>query len=613
MANRAVRHMLGLAAWVLATVALACPAAAGPNDVVLVITNEDYRGSVPKVEFARRDGEAFIKAMRELAGVPPSRIVHIGGPSGASRGDFQDYFSVDNRRLADLAAAIRPDTSIYLFYSGHGLAGTHPGTGEPALFLVPVDGDTASPADRGNALPDIEAALSGVLAKRGSSGRVFLFLDTCFGGTSAGGAVAKDTRMVGDVVENVKAKAPPRVVRFAAATGKQLARPDKAEQHGLFTDALIEGLYALQRTGQKSPTAGALQAFIDAQVERRLGDLFPDQSFSQTPTLVGDTGAVVISLSDEQHERDPARTLREATRCRTLARSDDPTEILQFLSSCRTCRDVCRAELGKRASDVRRSGTVCREEGRELARIAEKGAAGRTGLVVLTKEAECVSVRAEASAILGELDAEERRKAAAAEAAAAARRKAAQCATERKLFEDVRPAGRGRLRMLAPTLQCPEVASDVGAEIARLDAIAEEAEAHENNAQEKKAMVLGYIEKAPLDPATNARRFWNHNGSLMKLVADGELRRFQYHVPRPGIIDEGVTPGDLLFEGRRSGLTYSGTAYVFSRRCGRIAYAVSGHVADDERRVTMRGQAPRLASNCRIIGYRPDELVFELE
>lgn len=76
---------------------------------------------------------------------------------------------------------------------------------------------------------------------------------------------------------------------------------------------------------------------------------------------------------------------------------------------------------------------------------------------------------------------------------------------------------------------------------------------------------------------------------------------------------EGVTSGTLLFDGARSGDNYSGTAYIFSGRCGRrYADQVSGNVALGEQSVTMHGQAPRLNAACRVNGYRSDELVFEL-
>ena len=105
---------------------------------------------------------------------------------------------------------------------------------------------------------------------------------------------------------------------------------------------------------------------------------------------------------------------------------------------------------------------------------------------------------------------------------------------------------------------------------------------------------------------------WEHNGSIMRLVADGDSRQFLYQTPRQGMINEGVTDGTLLFEGVRNGDTYSGTAFVFRRQCGSFPFEVSGTVAADERTVTMTGDAPRIDGNCNISGHVSDTLVFRL-
>lgn len=107
---------------------------------------------------------------------------------------------------------------------------------------------------------------------------------------------------------------------------------------------------------------------------------------------------------------------------------------------------------------------------------------------------------------------------------------------------------------------------------------------------------------------------WDHNGSRMGLIANGNARRFIYVVPRPGIARRGVQPGTLLFEGRRDGQHYIGTARIFARPpCGAFTYPVSGPIAPDDRGVTVHGRAPLVDENCQISGYRDDTLVFTLE
>src|SRR5262245_2419217 len=63
-------------------------------------------------------------------------------------------------------------------------------------------------------------------------------------------------------------------------------------------------------------------------------------------------------------------------------------------------------------------------------------------------------------------------------------------------------------------------------------------------------------------PSPSEPTYWDHNGSTMYLVADGDKREFRYHKPRQGMLDEGVWPGTVLFRGKVRGKTYEGTAYL---------------------------------------------------
>src|SRR6267142_7260902 len=110
--------------------------------------------------------------------------------------------------------------------------------------------------------------------------------------------------------------------------------------------------------------------------------------------------------------------------------------------------------------------------------------------------------------------------------------------------------------------------------------------------------------------AAGAASLWDHNGSVVSLEANGAARKFYYSTPRPGLP---VTSGALLFDGKKDGNSYSGTAYTFNRACGTRGYAVSGPVSEDQRTVTMYGKVPRLDANCKLIGYRDDVLVFSFQ
>jgi Trypsin len=106
---------------------------------------------------------------------------------------------------------------------------------------------------------------------------------------------------------------------------------------------------------------------------------------------------------------------------------------------------------------------------------------------------------------------------------------------------------------------------------------------------------------------------WTHNGSIVRLSASGTKRDFYYVAPRQGLLDVGVRSGTLLFSGRRSGNSYSGTAYIFNNRCGPIGYAVTGDVGSDDKSVTLHGQVPRLDAGCHVVSTKDDTLVFQFE
>lgn len=101
---------------------------------------------------------------------------------------------------------------------------------------------------------------------------------------------------------------------------------------------------------------------------------------------------------------------------------------------------------------------------------------------------------------------------------------------------------------------------------------------------------------------------WSHNRALVELISSGNERVFRYLEMYGSTVP--ARPGDVVFRGRRSGRTYTGTAYLFSSQCERIGYRVSGYVVG-ETRVVLTGRAPRRNAQCQVIGYRIDTLVFD--
>jgi hypothetical protein len=105
---------------------------------------------------------------------------------------------------------------------------------------------------------------------------------------------------------------------------------------------------------------------------------------------------------------------------------------------------------------------------------------------------------------------------------------------------------------------------------------------------------------------------WDHNGSVMYLIANGLSREFYYKKPRPGMLEVGAHPDSLLFKGQINDGEFSGTAYLFNAHCGQVPFEVKGHILDDNARVVLTGQAPRVGRNCQPYGNYTSTLEFRL-
>ena len=113
------------------------------------------------------------------------------------------------------------------------------------------------------------------------------------------------------------------------------------------------------------------------------------------------------------------------------------------------------------------------------------------------------------------------------------------------------------------------------------------------------------------DPSSE-RTMWDHNGSMMYLIANGSSREIFYEKPRSGMGEAGAKAGYLLFRGEVSNGQYSGTAYIFNPQCGQVPLDVKGAIFDDGKRIVLTGQAPRIARNCRAIASYSTTLEFRL-
>jgi hypothetical protein len=116
--------------------------------------------------------------------------------------------------------------------------------------------------------------------------------------------------------------------------------------------------------------------------------------------------------------------------------------------------------------------------------------------------------------------------------------------------------------------------------------------------------------QAETQTASPEPTFWDHNGSVMYLVANGSSREFYYQKPRAGMLEVGAHSGSLLFRGEIDNGQYSGTAYIFNPHCGPIPFQVKGPAPDNDERIMLTGQAPRVGRDCRAYESYTSNLEF---
>jgi len=117
---------------------------------------------------------------------------------------------------------------------------------------------------------------------------------------------------------------------------------------------------------------------------------------------------------------------------------------------------------------------------------------------------------------------------------------------------------------------------------------------------------------ARAQPPEEGRTLWDHNGSIMYLVANESSREFYYQKPRPGMLEAGAHPDALLFKGQINDGQISGVAYIFNAQCGQVPFHVKGPALDNGSKIVLTGQAPHVGRNCQTAGEYTSTLEFKL-
>lgn len=115
---------------------------------------------------------------------------------------------------------------------------------------------------------------------------------------------------------------------------------------------------------------------------------------------------------------------------------------------------------------------------------------------------------------------------------------------------------------------------------------------------------------SPASASHCAMDIYDHNGSAMEVTFCDYTMHIAYDDPRPTMRRNGVAPGTLLIDAKTFGHGHvKGNARVFKRGCGVLMYKVKGRIIGD--RIELTGMAPVRDSDCSIVRFRNDHLVFD--
>ncbi|MCQ0986714.1 caspase family protein [Jiella marina] len=374
-----------------------------PQRHLFVIANHDYRYA-EGVRYAQHDAAAIEKLFVEQFGLAPANITRYDNLTKAEL----EYLFGDARRPGTIANQISsPDAEVYVYFVGHGSRAFMAAPDDTTPYLLGSD----SRADRldltGYNLNVMIEQLAAMRKRIFPKGRAIVMLESCFSGRSD----------AGDLVTGISAPnsgTPPQVktqegvTLIAAAHSDQVAVWDSDYRHGVFTDALVSGLYGeadqtrFGGNGDGIITVGELEDFLQTRVSRRIKQVRPE--FRQTPEIAGATASeILFRLPEDGVGREEAteREHYERLTAREILESKNLGGVQSYLRGCVYC--PLKNELRELVQNERRREAVCRAEERHAADLLRRGSKLEIGAYL--QSCECCQKRQELEQELAKLKA----------------------------------------------------------------------------------------------------------------------------------------------------------------------------------------------------------------
>ena len=239
-----------------------------PTLYVLAIGISKYPAT-RKLDYAAQDADALAQACQRYSNSLFNNIeVKVLADDQASRQGIFEGLQWFREHMGQKSVGI-------LFFAGHGEKDR-----DGSLYLLPVDFEEKNLAGSAIDADVLKKQLAGI------SGRLILMLDACHAGEIDSGKKRGVGALTDQLVRDLTAEENGLIV-MCSALGNEEAQESHQFRHGLFTEALLEGL---QGKASKTKDGAVYLTALDAYVAARVKELSKDQQNPVTgkPTSVRD-------------------------------------------------------------------------------------------------------------------------------------------------------------------------------------------------------------------------------------------------------------------------------------------------------------------------------------
>jgi len=195
----------------------------------IVIGNKDYR-NITDVDFAENDADAMTDLFRNTFGIREGNIIT---KKNVYKSEFEALFGSSDRSQGMIHNLSRPESDVYIYYSGHGSVDNNGKT-----YLIPVELEKNSLEIQGYSIDLMYENLSKLNVRS-----ITVIIDACFTGEVAYENVSPiQFRITDPVLKNHN------MVVLCATSKNQYASWDIKSLQGVFTQTILECFENYQST-----------------------------------------------------------------------------------------------------------------------------------------------------------------------------------------------------------------------------------------------------------------------------------------------------------------------------------------------------------------------------